>query len=104
MVAPFIIPAACRFSWVLIPPVTLRAPVVVEVEVVSSVRVTTPSRVAAAPNKAPEIPTPPPMVTAPVVFEEDVVEPVTPKVPFIFTASVFAVFIVIVESAELLRV
>ena len=44
------------------------------------------------------------MVTAPVVLDEDVVEPVTPRVPFIFTGSVFAVFMTITVSVALLRV
>ena len=66
------------------PPAALRAPVVDDVDSVASVRVTTPSRVAAAPNKGPDTPAPPATIKEPVVLEDDVVVSCTLATPPMF--------------------
>ena len=100
-VAPFTIPEAVRsVTAAVLAPVMV--PYILVPERVAPFTIS--SNVAATPNKAPEMPTPPPMVTVPVVLEEDVVEPVTPRVPFIFTAIVFDVFMSITESVAPFRV
>ena len=59
------------------PPVTMRAPVVLEFVAVLLVTLVIPSNSAVEPNNAPDIPTPPATLRAPVVLEEDTVESVT---------------------------
>ena len=74
-----------RFSWVLIPPATFRAPVVSEDEVVVSVILTlsasTSSRLACCPYICPATPIPPAIIRAPVVVVVELVVELTYAFP-----------------------